>query len=1242
MSGRKLLVLILSICFWKGENEYAGKKWLALGMAVLLTATMLPGGAVLADAGNESGQAVSVSEDKEADSAKENLTGTDKDGGNAENAADKRINEISGSIFSDEKDSKADLEAACRYVTENFYLSEDITDINKALDVQRGSGTVIDSIFSSLLDKAGIRIEKDPLTDNTGDVSDDFSQNIIISLNNNKITCRKMTYTVRCGESDEKVNLLFASDEISFRAISEAVKTDPEVRFYRTCSDEKKESTCDAGVRIKSAGDTLLSSPSNVLGSGYCGDTSNNQDGKNISWTLTNDGTLTLKGSGKMDFYNTTDSFWGFSCPVSGWFYLSDKVTNVQIGEGITVIGSAAFCNTNITSVTLPSTIKEIQQSAFSGCKNLKSITLNNGLETIGAGVFNNTAIGSITVPDSVKEINASNFRQIKLDKWKFSGNGNLIVSDGILYDKNKTTVFVCSTDKKGVIELPSTVNTIKSCAFEYCSLLQRVVLPSGLKTIGEGAFNLCSGITEIDIPDSVTEMGYSAFANCTNLKKVIVGNGLKELDNSVFAYSDALKDLTIGKNVKKIGYGAFEKSGLTNVIIPDSVTDIDGYAFWACKSLTSVNFGKNVQSIGAVAFYDTDIKNVTLPSSVLKVEHNAFPEGATITKDDTLIADDKGGYITEKNITKISYEVQYDQSSARSMLSELNSFRTGSEAWYYSKDGSKAAQPGLKGLVYDYELEKTAMERAADIAVRFSHSRPDESDCFSIFPDNCPAMGENIAYGFSSSTDTMNQWKETNYNYYGQGHRRNMLSGDFNAVGIAHVKYKGQDFWVQDFGYRSNPDTKARAVTNGSAKHMIIFNNENISNAGKVSMDTSGIALDAKGRSASLPVAAISNFVCKYSVWNGTGTANNTHDEYVKIDNALSENGWHAEDPSVALVKDGKVTALTSRGKTNLYTYIQGTKYSVSFEVGYPAVQYRTHIENIGWENKYTLDGGVSGTTGEAKRLESIQIKIANDKNLGVKYHTHVQDYGWQDWKNNDQKSGTEGQAKRLEAIQIELTGSDAAKYDIYYRVHAQNYGWLGWAKNGEKAGTAGLAYRLEAIQIELVDKNGGKAPESSGQAFHEYKSSNVKYRAHVQDIGNQNWVMNGQQAGTSGQSKRMEALWVELSDAGYSGDIQYRTHVQDYGWMDWVSNGKMSGTTGQAKRLEAIQIRLTGEIANHCDIYYRVHSQNFGWLDWASNGGMAGTAGFGYRAEALQIMIVPKGHAAPGATGKAFIQRK
>ena len=67
---------------------------------------------------------------------------------------------------------------------------------------------------------------------------------------------------------------------------------------------------------------------------------------------------------------------------------------------------------------------------------------------------------------------------------------------------------------------------------------------------------------------------------------------------------------------------------------------------------------------------------------------------------------------------------------------------------------------------------------------------------------------------------------------------------------------------------------------------------------------------------------------------------------------------------------------------------------------------------------------------------------------------------------------SGTEGEAKRLEAIEIRLTGEMAEHYDVYYRVHAQTYGWLNWAKNGERSGTAGLAKRLEGIEIVLVEK--------------------------------------------------------------------------------------------------------------------------------------------------------------------------
>lgn len=83
------------------------------------------------------------------------------------------------------------------------------------------------------------------------------------------------------------------------------------------------------------------------------------------------------------------------------------------------------------------------------------------------------------------------------------------------------------------------------------------------------------------------------------------------------------------------------------------------------------------------------------------------------------------------------------------------------------------------------------------------------------------------------------------------------------------------------------------------------------------------------------------------------------------------------------------------------------------------------------------------------------------------------------------------------------------------------------------------------------------------------------------------------------------------------------------------------MSGTSGQSKRLEAIQIRLTGEMANHYDVYYRVHAQQFGWLGWAKNGESAGTAGYSYRLEGIEVRLVPKGEAAPGSTANSFHQR-
>ena len=143
--------------------------------------------------------------------------------------------------------------------------------------------------------------------------------------------------------------------------------------------------------------------------------------------------------------------------------------------------------------------------------------------------------------------------------------------------------------------------------------------------------------------------------------------------------------------------------------------------------------------------------------------------------------------------------------------------------------------------------------------------------------------------------------------------------------------------------------------------------------------------------------------------------------------------------------------------------------------------IMYKTHVQSFGWQN-WVLNGAMSGTSGKAKRLEGINIKLSNAAYAGgIQYQTHIQKNGWeQKWKKDGEMSGTSGEAKRLEAIRIKLYGEMANHFDVYYRVHAQSYGWLDWAKNGEEAGTAGYAKRLEGIQIVLVPK-GSAAPANN-----------------------------------------------------------------------------------------------------------------------------------------------------------------
>ena len=132
--------------------------------------------------------------------------------------------------------------------------------------------------------------------------------------------------------------------------------------------------------------------------------------------------------------------------------------------------------------------------------------------------------------------------------------------------------------------------------------------------------------------------------------------------------------------------------------------------------------------------------------------------------------------------------------------------------------------------------------------------------------------------------------------------------------------------------------------------------------------------------------------------------------------------------------------------------------------------------------------------------------------------------------------------------------------KISVTYQAHVQNIGWQNFVSDGNEAGTDGKSLRVEALKIKLVN-----APEGAI----------IKYQAHVQKLGWQNWVNSGQEAGTDGKSLRVEAVKISLVNMpGYC--VQYQAHVQNIGWQAWVSDGKEAGTDGKSLRVEAIRIRI------------------------------------------------------------------
>jgi hypothetical protein len=130
-----------------------------------------------------------------------------------------------------------------------------------------------------------------------------------------------------------------------------------------------------------------------------------------------------------------------------------------------------------------------------------------------------------------------------------------------------------------------------------------------------------------------------------------------------------------------------------------------------------------------------------------------------------------------------------------------------------------------------------------------------------------------------------------------------------------------------------------------------------------------------------------------------------------------------------------------------------------------------------------------------------------------------------------------------------------------VTYRAHVASFGWLPWGFENETAGTTGQSRQMEAFEVRLINPPAGMQ---------------IRYRAHVADKGWLDWVYNGATAGTVGESRRAEAFQIELVNAPVGMRVEYHAHVAGIGWLPWVANGQVAGTTGQGRQVEAIEIRI------------------------------------------------------------------
>lgn len=326
---------------------------------------------------------------------------------------------------------------------------------------------------------------------------------------------------------------------------------------------------------------------------------------------------------------------------------------NVIIPEGITSIKREAFSgNLYLTSIKIPEGVTSIEMSTFNGCTNLKNVELPSSLTTIEINAFTGcTSLTEIRIPSGVTNINVnaflgcSNLEKITVDE----ANTEYSSLDGVLFDKDKTTLVYCPEGKRTAdYEIPDGVRIIGASAFRNNMTLTTVVIPGSVATIGGYAFFNCKSLKNVDLPIGLTEIGWAAFHSCDSLVSIKIPASVTVIGEVAFESCKSLSDIELSPALREIKRNTFSNcSSLKSIKIPASVTKIERSAFYLCTALEEISVDADnaaYTSLDGVLF-DKDVTELIcypiaksgekyeIPSSVKIIGTNSFDMAKNLTQ---------------------------------------------------------------------------------------------------------------------------------------------------------------------------------------------------------------------------------------------------------------------------------------------------------------------------------------------------------------------------------------------------------------------------------------------------------------------------------------------------------------------------------------------------------------------------------------------------------------------------------